>query len=55
MPDDLRMQTCRDLMDTIQNYCNESVLPRPEIIGALECVKHSLIRGWLNAANEDED
>lgn len=53
LPDDMREQTCIELMDTIQNFCNESMLPRTEIVGALECVKLAMIRSWI-AANDTE-
>lgn len=56
MPDgDLEEGSASNLMDTTQGLCNESTLTRVEIIGALECVKASLLMNWRAERCDDEE
>jgi len=55
MPSVLPEQEGRDLMNTIQGFCEQSTLTRAHIIGALEGVKHVLLRKWFDADDETED
>ncbi len=54
MPRELKEQKCADLMSTVQGFCNQSKLPRTEIVGALEAVKFALLSAWLKE-NEGDD
>lgn len=55
MPLVLHEQEGRDLMNTIQGFCEQSTLTRAHVIGALEGVKHLLLRKWFTGEDEDED
>ena len=53
LPDDMHEQTSTDLMRTLVNFCNESMLSRSDIIGSLEFAKALLIRSWIADGESD--
>lgn len=55
MPAELEAQRVDGLVKTLAGFCNESILPRASIIGALETVKHTLLEAWHEESKRDDD
>ena len=54
MPPHVKRQTVRQLIETIQGFCNESMLPLNDIVGALEGCKFALLRDAFESESEDK-